>query len=95
MHFDLFIKVSLPVLDGPARILREVRALSHLIPYNLPPRTTLIIILLRCLLVVVFRCRLHKCSTGSCLVLITVRYGLKVQILVKVLYVVTQGLEHS
>ena len=85
----------MPVLDGPARILREVRALSHLIPYNLPPRTTLIIILLRCcLLVVVFRCRLHKCSTGSCLVLITVRYGLKVQILVKVLYVVCQWLEH-
>ena len=81
MHLNLFVKVCLPVLDGPARILREVSAFTHLFS-NLPPAIfslpardlgTLIILLS----VLAFACRLHKCTTGGCLVLLTYRYGLK------------------
>ena len=72
----------MPVLDGPAWILREVSALAHLFS-NLPPAiltlparclSTLLILLS----VLAFACRLHKCSTGGCLVLLVDRYGLKV-----------------
>ena len=82
MHLNLFIKVCLPVLDGAARILREVSALAHLFS-NLPPAiftlpagclSTLIILLS----VLAFACKLHKCNTGGCLVLLVNCNGLKV-----------------